>query len=146
KAPPAQQAKVLPELEKKNKPLAEERAKLAAAAKTNPIAETKAPPELEKNDQPLAEEKAKPELEKKASASAQPLPPPRPRDAPAEKSRLSSAADATQQSRAPAVAAKQAPRYFTRRRWRTIDGGGEHRPAGKAVTFRSRHRQPLRVG
>lgn len=118
KTPPATQAKVLPGLEKQTKAVADEQAKLAAAAKTKPVAETKAPPELEKKTKPIADEKAKPELEKKASASEQPLPPPRPSDALAEKSRLSSVGDASQQSRGAAVAAKQAPRHVTRRRWR----------------------------
>jgi hypothetical protein len=118
KAPPAAQAKVPPELEKQTKPVADEKAKLATAAKTKPAAETKVLPALEKKNKPLAEEKAKPELEKKASGSEQLLPPPRPSEAPAEKSRLSSAADATQQSRAPAAAAKQTPRHATWRRWR----------------------------
>ena len=118
KALPATPAKVPPELEKKTAPVAEERTKVAAASKTNPGAETKAPLELEKKTRPLADEKAKPEPEKKVAATELPLPPPRPSEAPTEKSRLSSAADATQQSRAPAVAAKQTPRHVTRPRWR----------------------------
>jgi hypothetical protein len=102
------------------KPLAEEKAKPVVEARAAPAAAAKTTPAPEKKTNPVAAGKAMPEPEKKAAALAEPapLPPPRPSEAPAEKSRLSSAADATQQSRAPAVAAKQAPRYFTRRRWR----------------------------
>jgi hypothetical protein len=110
KAAPAAGTKATPELGKKAKPV--------TAAKAASAAETKATPELEKKTKPAVEEKAKPEPEKKAAALEQPLPLPRPSNAPADKSRLSSAADATQQSRGPAVAAKQTPRHFTRRRWR----------------------------
>ena len=110
KAAPAAGTKATPELGKKTKPVAE--------AKAAPAAETKATPELGKKAKPVVEEKAKPGPEKKAAALEQPLPLPRPSNAPTDKSRLSIAADATQQPRAPAVAAKQAPRHFTRRRWR----------------------------
>jgi hypothetical protein len=119
KAAPAAGTKAAAELGKKTKPVAEERTKLAAASKTNPGAETKAPLELEKKTKPLADEKAKPELEKKGTASELPLPPRRPSEAPTEKSRLSSAADATPQSRPPGVSAnRMMQRHVQRPRWR----------------------------
>jgi len=82
------------------------------------VVEAKAAPEIGKKAKPVAEQKAKPEPEKNAAALEQPLPLPRPSNAPTDKSHLSTAADATQQSPAPAVAARQTPRHFTRRRWR----------------------------
>ena len=126
KAKPAAEEKGKPGAEEKGKtaagekakPAVEEKAKPVVEAKAAPAAETKATPELGKKAKPVVEEKAKPEPEKKAVALEQPLPLPRPSNAPTDKSRLSTAADATQQSRAPAVAAKQTPRHFTRRRWR----------------------------
>jgi hypothetical protein len=126
KAKPAAEEKGKPGAEEKGKtaagekakPAVEEKAKPVVEAKAAPAAETKATPELGKKAKPVVEEKAKPEPEKKAVALEQPLPLPRPSNAPTDKSRLSSAADATQQSRGPAVAAKQTPRHFTRRRWR----------------------------
>jgi len=108
KAAPAAGTKATPELGKKARPVTE--------GKAAPAAETKATPELGKKTKPVAEEKAKPEPEKRAAALEQPLP--RPSNPPTDKSHLSTAADATRQSPAPAVAAKQSPRHFTRRRWR----------------------------
>jgi hypothetical protein len=126
KAKPAAEEKGKPGAEEKGKtaagekakPAVEEKAKPVVEAKAAPAAETKATPELGKKAKPVVEEKAKPGPEKKAAALEQPLPLPRPSNAPTDKSRLSTAADATQQPRASAVAAKQAPRHFTRRRWR----------------------------
>jgi hypothetical protein len=108
KAAPAAGTKATPELGRKARPVTE--------GKAAPAAETKATPELGKKTKPVAEEKAKPEPEKRAAALEQPLP--RPSNPPTDKSHLSTAADATRQSPAPAVAAKQSPRHFTRRRWR----------------------------
>jgi hypothetical protein len=118
KAKPETEEKAKPAAGEKAKPAVEEKAKPVVEAKAAPAAETKATPELGKKAKPVVEEKAKPGPEKKAAALEQPLPLPRPSNAPTDKSRLSTAADATQQPRAPAVAAKQAPRHFTRRRWR----------------------------
>jgi len=118
KAKPETEEKAKPAAGEKAKPAVVERAKPVVEAKAAPAAETKATPELGKKAKPVVEEKAKPGPEKKAAALEQPLPLPRPSNAPTDKSRLSTAADATQQPRAPAVAAKQAPRHFTRRRWR----------------------------
>ena len=112
--------KTKPPLEQKAKAAAEERPKIEAEQKAKSILAEKAKPELDRKATPQAEEKAKPEFEKKTAALKEPVPrpPARPSAGTADKSPRSPTAEATEQSRAPAVAAHAPPRHVKRRRWR----------------------------
>ena len=124
------------ELDKKTKPQGDEKAKLAVEQKAKPAVEQKTKPELEQKTKSALAEKAKPEPDRKARSEAEgkakpehenkaaalketmPPPPPRANDGTAAKSRLPPTAEATEQSRAPAVTAPPQPRHVNRRRWR----------------------------
>ena len=112
--------KAKPETEEKAKPAAEEKAKPVVEANAKPVVEAKATLQLDRKAKPAAEEKVKPEPEKKTAALEQPvpLPVPRPSVGTADKSRLSSTAEAAQQPPAPAVVANGMQPHFKKRRWR----------------------------